>query len=327
MGDGTHDELVPRRCVAVHGIDSVEQYTIAIAVGCAPDPPRIGRQRFSSSRLRGRHRRSAESYRIDDVLDSQQLCARDRNDRANWLMLTTRAAHCPTVRMLKSSGDGQRIVFARISMRAAWTKVVAKQYFPLVPGRASPCEKSVTRDRSRHKLTRLYRRLTVAGVVNVGGLTRDDPYRRHLVAVQSHAAAGCHLAVAPPCARTGGGQDGQMACGGGPDARGRLLPEPVDDEDRARFALSVRMPPADVASRHWCPAGDRVAPRHCGQNPRRGADCVGCARPWRAMRNLHEQHGSISVGRDRRIAPWRGGSVCANTCLEGNWAGWDSWTR
>lgn len=110
MGDGTHDELVPRRCVAVPGIDSVAQYMIAIAVGCAPDPPRGGQQRFSSSRLPGRHRCSAESYRIDDVLDSQQLCARGRNDRANWVMLT-RAAHCPTVRRLKSSGDGQRKLF------------------------------------------------------------------------------------------------------------------------------------------------------------------------------------------------------------------------
>jgi hypothetical protein len=39
LGDGPHDEVVPRRCVAVPGIDSVEQYTIAIAVGCAPDRP------------------------------------------------------------------------------------------------------------------------------------------------------------------------------------------------------------------------------------------------------------------------------------------------
>lgn len=41
----------------------------------------------------GRHRSSAESYRIDDVLDSQQLCAYGRNDRTNWVM-PTKAAHC-----------------------------------------------------------------------------------------------------------------------------------------------------------------------------------------------------------------------------------------
>ena len=101
---------VMQRCVAVPGIDSVEQYTIAIAVGRVPDPPRGGRQRFSSSRLRGRHRSSAQSHRIDDVLDSQQLCAHGRNDRTYWVMLTTGAAHCPTVRRLRSSGDGQRKV-------------------------------------------------------------------------------------------------------------------------------------------------------------------------------------------------------------------------
>ncbi|ORB34287.1 hypothetical protein BST39_24360 [Mycobacterium paraseoulense] len=43
LGDSMYDEFVPRRCVAVPGIDSVEQHTIAIAVGCAADLPRVGR--------------------------------------------------------------------------------------------------------------------------------------------------------------------------------------------------------------------------------------------------------------------------------------------
>jgi hypothetical protein len=33
-----------------------------------------------------------------------------------------------------------------------------------------------------------------------------------------------------------------------------------------------------------------------------------------------------SVGRDRRIVPWHGGSVLGKCLLsEGNFAGWDSW--
>jgi hypothetical protein len=138
------------RCVAVPGIDSLQQYGPVIAVGCMRRPC------LASNGFPVRAFGDDADDRLTRTASTTSLTI---SSCVRVVAMTEATGSCLLLEVLiVSLYEGRRAkatvkqkFFARTSMRAARTKVVAKHHFSLIPGQPLPRKKSARRRRSRSK--------------------------------------------------------------------------------------------------------------------------------------------------------------------------------